>query len=275
MEAIVCAGGDPISAPGAGALPRFKGMQLVGEQPMASYAVAALRGVPEILDGGIVLVGEQVELRDPLWAGVRAQVLPARRHIESARRGIEALKDPSQPCLLLCGDVVGVTTEGIASFIRRFRERSLFERSDCMSAHYNHQWEPARLVDVCYGYVRQEAAERQFGRVPHTWVRLRGIGRVCSAGVGIIYPSAFEKIATTLDELSGLRKNVLALASWLGWWNIVRYLFNRVTLQQLEWEMGLRLGVTCIGVEAPGEFSFNIDDAVSLARANQRFAVAS
>lgn len=250
VEAVLLAGGKFEHLPPGEDVPKGKGLVPIAGQPMAARTLRALKQSPAISRVIMVSSVEKEELTDPCWDAVDLVVPAGERLIDSFKVGLEAVHDPSEPAMVVAGDLPLLTAESVTDFVERCRARD--------------------EVEVWYGCLRQKNSEAAFPGIHHTYARLAE-GVFCGAGLFMSRPQALESLYQALTSLTYARKAPLKLAGLLGWEIIASFVLGRLTIPQAERGMSRLLGGTpCAGIETPyPETAFNVDDLETLLEARR------
>jgi molybdopterin-guanine dinucleotide biosynthesis protein A len=253
VEAVVLAGGDVGDLePENGERPAGKGLILVGGVPLASRALQAVQASPRVSRVVVVSPVASHQMTGPEWSSMDASVQSGERLMDSFCRGVESVADAALPVLVCCGDMPFLSREAVTDFVERCSARP--------------------EASIWYGFLRRENSERIFPGVRHTWARLHD-GTFCGTGLMMLRPSVVAPVRSAMDSLTRARKNMVYLASCLGWGTVLAYVLGRLNVTRAE-RAGTRIfGVPCAGIESPfAELGFNVDDNHSLREARRRFA---
>lgn len=243
VESVVLAGG-PVDL-NVSPRPPGKGLIPVGGRPLAAWAVQSLSASPRV--SRVIVVSPVAELD---WPGVDETVAAGEKLMQSFSAGVLSARDHDSPVLVSCGDLPFLSPESVTDFIERCGRRP--------------------DADIWYCYLRRETSERVFPGVPHTWARLAD-GTYCGSGMMMLRPRVVAPLEQAMASLTHARKNLLKLASCLGWGTVLAYLLGRLTVPMAEQAGGRLFGVACAAIESPfAETGFNVDDDHSLAEARRR-----
>lgn len=250
VEAVLLAGGKFDTLPPGEVVPAGKGLVEIAGLPMAARTLRALHRSPAISRVIMVSSVGPEELTAPCWEAVDLVVPAGERLIDSFKAGLEAVRDPSEPAMVVAGDLPLLTDESVTDFVERCRAR--------------------QEVEVWYGCLRRSNSEAAFPGIPHTYARLAE-GVFCGAGLFMSRPQALDSLYQALTSLTYARKAPAKLAGLLGLEFIVSFLLGRLTIPQAERGMSRLLGGTpCAGIETPyPETAFNIDDLETLLEARR------
>jgi CTP:molybdopterin cytidylyltransferase MocA len=252
VEAVLLAGGKFEHVPQGEEPPRSKGLLPIAGIPMAARTLRALRESPAV--SRVILVSSlpAEEHQDSCWRGADQIVAAGERLIDSFKAGVHAVADPTQPAMVVVGDLPLLTAESVTDWLDR-----------CRARHDAAIW---------YSYMRRNNSEAAFPGVHHTYVPFRE-GTFCGAGFFMSRPDALTPLYQAMTELTNVRKNPLKLAQLLGWDIIVSLILRRLTVPQAERGMQRLLGgKACAGIESPyPETAFNVDDLETLQEARRFF----
>ncbi|NLA10986.1 MAG: NTP transferase domain-containing protein [Firmicutes bacterium] len=209
VDAVVLAGG------GAEPLTRAEGVSnkafidLLG-RPMLAYILEALAGAGPV--DKVIVVGPLRELSGLLEQGYRfTPVAEAGSMLENAAAGLNR-SDQERPCLLLTGDIPLVNEGTITRFIELCRP---FDD------------------DFYYPILTRESCRERFPQMQRTYVRLRD-GCFTGGNMALLRPAWFARCRHRLDQFVLYRKKPLKLLRILPVGLILKFLFNRLTVGELE-----------------------------------------
>lgn len=250
VEAVLLAGGTFDQLPEGEPVPKGKGLVPMAGLPMAARALRALRQSSAISRVIMVSSVGSEDLTESCWEGIDVVVPAGERLIDSFKIGLEAVRDPSQPAMVVAGDLPLLTAESVTDFVARCGARP--------------------EVQVWYGCLRRSHSEEAFPGIHHTYARLAE-GVFCGAGLFMCRPQALATVYHALTALTYARKAPLKLVKLLGPEFIVSYLLGRLTIPQAERGMARLLGGTpCAGIATPyPETAFNVDDLETLLEARR------
>jgi GTP:adenosylcobinamide-phosphate guanylyltransferase len=245
LNALVLAGGlrDAVCE-GSSAV--NKAFVPVGDVPMVTRVLHALRSVPEIAQ--ITVVAPIVALEDPALELADVRRTSGEHIVESVDRGLSET-DPDAMTLLATSDAPLISTESLRTFVR---ELSTID------------------ADLVYGITEKKAHEQRFPGVPHTWARMRG-GVYCGAAVFGMRPRVLPALTRFLDDLAGARKSPLRLATFFGWDVVLRFALGLLSIGAAEARASAILGYPVRAVVAAPDLAFNVDRKGDLALA-ERYA---
>lgn len=138
-------------------------------------------------------------LAESAWAAIRLlQKQPGHERIDRV--------------LTLCDDLPFLTGEALDDFV---------DQAEALAA------------DGVYAIVRKEACRREFPALPRTFFRLRE-GEFTGGNVSLVSVALFPGCMEKMKEVYAARKNPFRLAAWLGAGFLLKLLFRRLSLQDVE-----------------------------------------
>ncbi|NMD42871.1 MAG: NTP transferase domain-containing protein [Firmicutes bacterium] len=210
VDAIVLAGGgkdEPLTRAEGVSNKAF--IDLFG-RPLLGYILDALAGAGSIEQ--VIVIGPDPELSGLLEQGQRfTPVSEAGSMLENAAAGLSRV-DQERPCLLLTGDIPLIEPETIRDFLEL-----------CYPAD----------GDFYYPILTRESCRERFPQMERTYVRLRD-GSFTGGNMALIRPDWFARSRHRLDQFVAYRKKPLKLLRILPPGLIIKFLFNRLTVEQLE-----------------------------------------
>jgi GTP:adenosylcobinamide-phosphate guanylyltransferase len=242
--AIVLAGGGPdaVSAMKRGAV--NKAFVPVGDVPMVTRTIAALRGATSVTR--IIVVAPTATFTSDALQGADECRPSGARMIESLAAGLVGMP-PDDPVLIAASDLPLLTPAAVDEFAAEAVRRDL---------------------DIAYAIVRSTVHHAQFPRVRHTWATMFE-GRYCGGGVFAIKPRMLDALRTVLDELGAARKSPLRLASIFGWDIVPRFAMGALKISAAEERastiLRARVGAIC---SSHADIAVNVDTPSDLSIAN-------
>ena len=243
-DLIILAGGaGTVSLPGQGkrarALAELKGRRLL------DYIVDGIRGSSRI--ASVILVTHSTHLEDFYSAGIPGLLICAcdGSMAECAAAAIQKLRElPGHTGITkvatVCDDLPFLTGAALDDFIARA------EAAD---------------ADGAYAVVRKEACLQDFPSLRRTFFHLKE-GDFTGGNVSLVSVALFPGCIEKMKEIFALRKNPLKLAAWLGPSFIVKILFRRLSLADVEEKVSALFGYkgraviteyACIGTDLDKE----------------------
>ncbi len=216
LDAVVLAGGRVSEALGPNVGVAYQAQIPINSQPMVQYVVQALRAVPEI--DRIVVVGPQ-ELNQVLSSDRCEVVELGETMVENLLRGLDTLQTTNK-VLLATGDIPLLTPEAVVDFLTQART---IEK------------------DIYYPIVSKEDNEASYPGVRRTYVRLKE-GVFTGGNLILVNPQCVYKCQNQIARAVAMRKKPWQLARLLGFSFILKLLFNRLGLEEIEERVGGILG---------------------------------
>ena len=211
---VVVAGGlvkDPLAS--AIGTPR-KALASIGGRTCLARTLDAVRDAE--LNDCVTVSGEDVE--EHVHHGMLVHERDSQ--IENARYGVEAL--PSVDAVLfLPADSPLLEASTLTKFMDDVTQRI---------NDGEERWLAAGLTGL-------EEFREQFPSIGTQPIRLRD-GDFLSGALFATSPAAFLNAIALIDEMSKSRKNQVALLMKLGFWTVIKYLMNRVSIADAEEKLG-------------------------------------
>jgi len=207
VDAIILSGGSTkgLEAEGASA----KGLIKIEGRSMISYIVEGLRKSSSI--GRVVVIAPPAGESEP-WASQVEKILsPAGSLTQNIEVGFQYLKS-ERPVLVLSCDIPLISPAAIDDFIKRCQERQ---------------------AEIYYPVISRDLAEIQFPGFTRTYVKLKE-GIFTGGNLCLIHPRVIEENIDLVERAYNLRKNPLLLLRLLGFRFILKFLFHRLTISELE-----------------------------------------
>lgn len=236
IDAVILAGGKIEKNLAGNTDVRNKAYMTIGGRMMVEYPIDAVRKVKEI--ERVVLVTDSDDVPSSLKEKVDLTVSGGNTIPSSLRAGVEVLDPKPFRVLVLPCDLPVINPESISEFL----EQSL---------------NPP--VDITYAYLSRKNSEAKYPDIHHTYAKLKE-GIFCGTGLFCINPDVVGNCEKFFNELSKNRKNLLALASLLGFGKIIKYALGILTIKEIEGKLLEIMGCTGRGIETPyAEAGFNVD----------------
>lgn len=193
-------------------------------RPMLQYVLDALQSSNMI---GEIAVGGPEELRPFLPDAVT--LVPAQGSFsENVQVGAEYYRDKERT-LLVTSDIPFLHKEAVEDFLQRCAD---------------HQ------ADVYYPIVSKEANDQRFPGVTRTYFTIRE-GVFTGGNMLLIHPQTIIDCAGTVQQVVELRKKPLKMFQLLGPLFILRFLFRRLSLPDVEKRVQAIFGVNGKGIISP------------------------
>ena len=124
-------------------------------------------------------------------------------------------------------------------------------------------------ADFSYSFVRKEVSEEKFPNLRHTYVKLKE-GTFCGGSFMMVSKSKFSKCEELFKKITEGRKEPLKLVSLFGFINIIKMLFQVLTIDELIKKGEELLGAKVFAMESKfPEMAFNVDKLEDLKRAEK------
>lgn len=219
----------------------------VAGRPMVHYVLDALKASTSV--ERIILVGPREALFDYASPEGIELVPSGESMVENLRLGLMRM-EAEGPALIVTSDIPLLRAEAIDDFVSRCEKVS---------------------ADIYYSVVAKETNEAQYPGVKRTYVRLKD-GTFTGGNIALVKPEVVEACEPMITQAVAMRKNPLKLSRLLGIKFIVKFLFNRLTLAEIEERVRLILGFRGVGVVSPyPEVGIDIDKPQDLALVEESF----
>lgn len=210
FDAVILAGGgkdEPLTRQEGVSNKAF--IDLYG-RPLLAYILDALDGTVSI--GRVFVVGPERELANLLGQGYRFTPIPEEGGLlENVAAGLRAANQ-KRPCLVLTGDIPLIDREIIEGFLK------LCEPFD---------------GDFYYPILTRENCRERFPQMERTYVRLRD-GHFTGGNIALVRPDWYARCRHRLDQFVAYRKKPLKLLQILPLSFILKFLLNRLAVDDLE-----------------------------------------
>ncbi|NMB12340.1 MAG: NTP transferase domain-containing protein [Firmicutes bacterium] len=200
------------------------GIEIAG-RPMVYYVLDALAAVPEI---GRIVVTAPVGAFDGDWQGKVTFVPAVDTMIGNIRQGIRGL-DTEDKVLVVTSDIPLLKPSAVSDFIQRCEERE---------------------ADIYYPIICRDVNDQEFPGVKRTYVRLRE-GVFTGGNMALISPEIIEKCYTMIEQAIAMRKKPIKLSRMLGFKFIMKFIFNQLSLREIEARVEDILSFRGVGVVSP------------------------
>ncbi|MBO8126781.1 MAG: NTP transferase domain-containing protein [Firmicutes bacterium] len=222
LDAVVLAGGKVSEVLAQVTGEEYEALIPIGSRPMVEYVVQALKESENI--GRIVVVGPP-ELSEILPEDLCQVVESGPSLVDNLLRGLEVLGSERE-VLVASGDIPLLTTQAVDDFLAQTR---------------------AVEADIYYPIISRESNEARFPHVRRTYVRLRE-GVFTGGNLVLLDPECVYKCRQTIEQAVAMRKKPWQLARLLGFRFILKLLFNRLNLKEIEERVQLILGFVGKGI---------------------------
>lgn len=222
-------------------------------RPMIEWVLEAVRACPRIRK--IVVVSPETVAEGADLAGSGAQWTACGHNVvENMLQGIAFLeKDggPTENVLLVTSDIPLLTAEAVSDFIDRCEQCE---------------------ADLYYPIVSQEANEATFPGVRRTYVTLKE-GVFTGGNMALLKPGVVSASRNLIEQAFAMRKKPWQLSRLLGFRFIVKLLFRRLAIREIEARITDILGCRGMAVICPyPEVGFDVDKPADLHLTREIFA---
>ena len=176
-------------------------------RPMVEYVFQALRSTPDIDRIGVVGPEELRPILDPDME----LVLAGDTYIENIMRGVRHFRDRKR-ILLVTADIPFIHRGALEDFLQRCGDRE---------------------ADIYYPVVSKEANEERFPGVQRTYFTIKD-GTFTGGNIMMVSPEAVIRCQPTVEKIVNSRKKPWEMFRLLGPIFILRALFKRLTLKDIE-----------------------------------------
>lgn len=207
---------------------------MIAGRPMLYYVLDALADVADIRR---IVVVAPPGLFEGDWQG-KVQFVPCdATMVENIRRGLDALQT-RRKVLIVTSDIPLLTPAAVKDFISRCRQRN---------------------ADLYYPIISRTANDQQFPGVKRTYVRLRE-GVFTGGNMALLEPEIVATCHRMIGRAVAMRKKPWQLSRLLGFKFIIKFLFNRLSLAEIENRVGNILGFRGAAIICPyPEVGIDID----------------
>ncbi len=249
FEAVVLAGGernDPLALQ-EGVL--NKAFIPVQGRPLVGYILSALACCPSIRK--IIVVGPEEGLMELQARGYLFTAVPEKGSmLDNIAAGLKAA-DPDSLCLLSTGDIPLVNAGMLEDFMTLCAPHT---------------------ADFYYPIITGHSCQQRFPRTSRTCVRLRE-GAFTGGNLALIRPSWFNCNRNRLETFVAYRKHPLKLFRILPFWFIIKFIFHRLSVKDLEAYLSRVLQLTARAVPCPfAELATDVDKPSDLEVVNRELA---
>ncbi|MGE5575953.1 MAG: NTP transferase domain-containing protein, partial [Syntrophothermus sp.] len=226
IDVVVLAGANNDGALKAVTDTPYEALIMLAGKPMVKYVVDAAARSKYV--GRVVIVGPERQLREFLDDTAFYIAQCGETMVENILIGIEMLQ-PRGKVLLVTSDIPLLTPEAIDDFIER-----------CNAAE----------ADIYYPIVSREANDAKYPGVKRTYVRLKE-GVFTGGNMALLQPQVVRKSHKMIERAVSMRKKPWQLSRLLGFKFIVKFVFNKLSLTEIEQRVQLILGFKGVGIISP------------------------
>lgn len=219
----------------------------IAGRPMVHHVLDALKASAFV--DRIILVGPPEILAGyPSPEGI--DVVPAGESmVQNLRLGLARVRSDER-ALIVTSDIPLISAEAIDDFLSRCENVS---------------------ADIYYSVVAKETNEAKYPGVKRTYVRLKE-GTFTGGNIALVKPEVVEACEPMIAQAVAMRKNPLKLSRLLGFKFILKLLFNRLSMAEIEERVRLILGFRGVAVVSPyPEVGIDVDKPQDLALVEETF----
>lgn len=166
--------------------------------------------------------------------------------------GIEKVKSLDDYVIFVTSDLPFISNRALEDFVSRCNDYS---------------------VSVFYPIIKKEDIELKYKGTKRTYIKLKE-GEFTGGNIFLVKPSMIINNLDRIESVYNKRKSPLKLVRMLGIIFLIKLLFGRLSLAQLEYKCSEILGVNCRTVTTPfAEIGVDVDKATDLEFANSKIAV--
>jgi GTP:adenosylcobinamide-phosphate guanylyltransferase len=222
IDAVILGGGQIKGIKNSGA----KSLLLVGGKPMLHYVVNALKK-SKIIKRIIVILPSPVENQFELGQ-IDEIVIKNDTLSQNMLAGIKRLGFDNL-VLVVSADIPLLTPQAIVDFVKRCETKE---------------------AKIFYPIIPRELAERCYPQMKRTYVKLQE-GSFTGGNMVLVDPCVVRDNITLIERAFAARKNPVVLARALGFKFLVKFLFGRLSISEVEARVSEMLGAPCAGVVTP------------------------
>ncbi len=214
MHAIVLAGQPNLGRLRTVSQAAYEAEIIIQGRPMADYVLDAVQKSPSISSIGFVgpdSIGRPGLIRAPLGHSL----------LDNLRNGLSTVPPGEPRVLVVTSDLPWLTPTVVEAFLTR----------------------APRNVDIVYPVVPKSALSGLFSKTKRTYIRVRD-GVFTGGNLFLVNPAALPRLVEQAGGLLAHRKSPIKLAQDLGWGFLARFFFGRLSLAQIERDVGGRWGVS-------------------------------
>jgi molybdopterin-guanine dinucleotide biosynthesis protein A len=241
---IILAGGKKENLLEGGNLPENEALIPIGSRVMVEYIVDAVLGSRYI--ERIIIAGPRDELKKYFQNHPGIELVESGESpVQSLLKALDCLspEEYQEKVLVTTGDIPLLTTEAVNGFLESCRGLE---------------------GDLFYPIVKKETNENKYPGVQRTYVSLKE-GVFTGGNMFLLKPEIMKKCSRFAEELVRLRKKPLSLASYIGWFFLLRYLMGRLSIKDAEDKVLELLGIKGVGIISPfPEIGIDVDKTSDL-----------
>lgn len=245
MNAIILAGAVNSGALRKVSQEHYEAEIKIAGRPMLDYVLQALRSISSVQR--IIIVGPRALISSDMRDENCTMVERGNTWEESLMNGLNALES-EEPLLLVTSDIPLITKEALEDFLER-----------CQS----------RKADVYYSFVSKDDNEKKYPGVQRTYVKLRD-GVYTGGNLALISPKVIRDNFEMFRKASAMRKKPLQLCLLLGWKCLLKLVFGRLAIHEIEQRVAEIFHFSAVGIVSPyPEVGIDVDKPSDLKLARE------
>lgn len=195
----------------------------VAGRPMIQWVISALRASAAV--DRIVIVGPMEDLRERVTGEGLIFVNSADTILNNVKRGLSQIPS-ARRALVVTADIPLLTARAVDDFLARCLDDS---------------------VQVYYSIVRRDVIEAAYSNIDRTYVTLRD-GTFTGGNILLLDSDIFDRYGDVIDRVIALRKKPLEMGRLLGLRCIIKFIFRRLSVTDIERRVHRMLGLRGKGV---------------------------
>jgi 2-phospho-L-lactate guanylyltransferase (CobY/MobA/RfbA family) len=246
FDALVVAGGKNDGALKSISNKEYESLIEIDGKPMVQHVIDAVKKVEEI--NNLVIVGPE-KLND-ISKGDYNIIIPEGRMINNIKRGIEALNNQNH-ILIITSDIPLVTPEIIKEFLHRCKKEKRY--------------------DLFYPVISREINLKRYPEVERTYVHLNE-GVFTGGNLVLVSSNIIKGPLDWYNKILSLRKKPLKMSKMLGFKFIIKFIFRRLSISEVEDRISEIIGHDCkaLILEYP-EIGFDVDKPSDLKMMREKY----
>jgi len=246
FDALVVAGAKNNGALKDYSNKEYESLIEIAGKPMVQHVIEAVENVDEIND--IVIVGPEKINQN---IGSKYHIIkPEDVLINNIKKGIDALNHDHH-ILIITSDIPLITTKIIEDFINK-----------CKSE---------KVHDLFYPVISKENNLKKYPEVQRTYVHLKE-GVFTGGNMVLVSPDIIQGPLDWYDKILNLRKKPFKMSQMLGFKFIIKFIFRRLSVKEVEKRISNIIGHKCkaLIIEYP-EIGFDVDKPSDLKMMKEKY----
>jgi len=246
FDALVVAGAKNNGALKDYSNKEYESLIEIAGKPMVQHVIEAVENVDEIND--IVIVGPEKINQN---IGSKYHIIkPEDVLINNIKKGIDALNHDHH-ILIITSDIPLITTKIIEDFINK-----------CKSE---------KVHDLFYPVISKENNLKKYPEVERTYVHLKE-GVFTGGNMVLVSPDIIQGPLDWYDKILNLRKKPFKMSQMLGFKFIIKFIFRRLSVKEVEKRISNIIGHKCkaLIIEYP-EIGFDVDKPSDLKMMKEKY----